>query len=70
MSAGTAPGRVIEQRLGVAPTQSQLDDFERVRDWLARSVGVGIEDVEVENTGTIRATALTVLGVMGWDSGE
>jgi hypothetical protein len=62
----TVPERIIEQRLGVAPTTSQIDDFERVRDWLARGVGVGLEDVEVENIGTIRDTALTVLGVMGW----
>jgi len=65
-SVGPVPEPMIEQRLGVSPTKSQIDDFERVRDWLARGVGVGLEDVEVENIGTIRDTALTVLGVMGW----
>jgi hypothetical protein len=62
----TAPVQILEGRLGNSPTKSQVDDFERVRDWLARGVGVGIEEAEIENTGPIRATALKVLDVMGW----
>jgi hypothetical protein len=62
----TAPERILQQRLGSSPTNAQLEDFERVRVWLAHGIGVGLEDAEVENTGSIRATALIVLEVMGW----
>jgi hypothetical protein len=58
--------QMIEERLGSSPIQSQVDDFERVRDWLSRGIGASFEDTEVENTGTIHATALAVLGLMGW----
>ena len=61
------PLDVVEARLGGSPTAARADDLAIARQWLAAGTGVGLEDAAVENVGPIRATALDVLKVIGWD---
>ena len=63
----TAPIEAIEARLGGSPTAARADDLATAREWLAAGTGVGLEDAAVDNVGPIRATALEVLKVIGWD---
>jgi len=57
------------RRLGGAPTAGRLDDLARARAWLEAGTGIGLEDDVVENTGSIRSTALRVLAGAGWAIG-
>jgi hypothetical protein len=63
----TLPEAMIEERLGGSPTSGRADDLVRARQWIAQGIGVGFEDVEVDNVGLLRETALRVLTAIGWE---
>jgi gluconate kinase len=62
----TVPLDEIERRLRSDVTSGRQDDLREARDWLAQSVGVGIEDVTVANDRPIPDVALDVLERVGW----
>ena len=62
----TVPIATIEERLGSAPTRGRADDLVRAREWVAKGIDAGLEDVEVENVGQLRDTATRTLTAIGW----
>jgi chloramphenicol 3-O-phosphotransferase len=61
-----APLATIEERLGGSPTRGRADDLVRARSWIADGTGLGFEEVEVDNVGPLRDTAMRVLTAIGW----
>ena len=59
------PGE-IEARLGAAVTAGRQGDLRVARQWVAGSIGEGIEDLTVDNDRPIRETALEIVGWLGW----
>jgi chloramphenicol 3-O-phosphotransferase len=62
----TVPVATIEERLGSAQTRGRADDLVRAREWIAEEIGVGLEDVAVDNAGQLRETAAHILTAIGW----
>ena len=60
------PLEVIEARLAASPTTGRADDLARARAWLAAGTGEGLGDQVVDNSGSLRETALRVLEAAGW----
>ena len=59
----------ITRRLQPDPTSGRRDDLEVATEWLAGSVGVGIEDLLVSNEGPeIEDLAALIIRWLGWDS--
>ena len=56
----------IEPRLGAAVTAGRQGDLRVARQWIAGSIGEGIEDLTVDNDRPIRETALEIVGWLGW----
>jgi hypothetical protein len=63
----TVPEATIEERVEGSPTRGRADDLVRARQWIAEGTGVGFEDLEVDNVGLLRETAVRVLAAIGWD---
>ena len=62
----TAPESVIVERLSGSPTSGRADDLARARERIAEGIGVGLEDVAVENLGHLGDTADLILTAIGW----
>ena len=56
----------IEARLGPAVTAGRQDDLRAARDWIAYSMGLGIEDLTVANDRPIRQTAIEIIEWLAW----
>lgn len=62
----TVPFSEAEARLGTAVTAGREDDLRVAAEWVAESIGVGIEDVTIANDRPIRETALEIVAWLGW----
>lgn len=62
----TVPFSEVEARLGTAVTAGREDDLRVAAEWVAESIGVGIEDVTIANDRPIRETALEIVAWLGW----
>lgn len=62
----TVPAATIEERLGSSPARGRGDDLVRAREWLAAGIGVGLEEVAIDNLGPLRDTADRVLMAIAW----
>lgn len=62
------PYTEIETRLCANVTSARQRDLQNAHKWLTTSLGVGFEDITVNNDGTIRQTALEILEWMGWST--
>jgi adenylylsulfate kinase-like enzyme len=59
----------ITRRLQPDPTSGRRDDLEVATEWLAGSVGVGIEDLVASNAGPdIEDLAAQIIRWLGWDA--
>ena len=56
----------IETRLSSDVTVGRQKDLHNAAEWIARSVGVGLEDTVVSNNRAIADTAAEILQWMGW----
>ena len=56
----------IEARLGPAVTAGRQNDLRATREWIAYSMGVGIEDLAVANDRPIRQTAIEIIDWLAW----
>ena len=63
----TVPLAEIERRLEPDVTAGRRDDLRQTAAWLADGVGVGVEDVTVDNDRPIREVALEVICRLDWD---
>ena len=62
----SVPYPEIERRLATDMTIGRQRDLQNAQEWIAGSIGVGIEDLTVTNNRAIRETALKVSDWMGW----
>jgi hypothetical protein len=60
------PRAEIVRRLRRDPTTGRADDLEVAERWLADSTGVGIEDLAIQNDGSIQALAEQIIDWLGW----
>ena len=58
----------IARRLRPDPTSGRRNDLEVAAQWLADSIGVGVEDLSVANTGPIHDVAFQIIDWLGWTS--
>lgn len=58
----------IARRLRPDPTSGRRDDLEVAAQWLADSVGVGVEDLSIVNAGPIQDVAGKIIDWLGWTS--
>jgi DUF1009 family protein len=57
---------VIARRLRSDPTSGRRDDLEVAARWLDDSVGAGVEDLALANTGSIPDLADRIIDWLGW----
>ena len=62
------PLEEISRRLRSDPTSGRRDDLEVAAQWLADSIGVGVEDLSVANAGPIQDVAFQIIDWLGWTS--
>jgi hypothetical protein len=62
----TVPLPEIQSRLRSDVTTGRRDDLREAADWVAKSLGVGIEDLMIANERPIREVAADVLDRLGW----
>ena len=62
------PLEEITRRLQPDPTSGRRDDLEVAAQWLADSIGVGVEDLSVANTTPIHDVASQIIDWLGWTS--
>lgn len=62
------PLQEITRRLRPDPTTGRRDDLAVAAQWLADSIGVGVEDLSVPNLGSIQEVASTIIDWLGWTS--
>jgi adenylylsulfate kinase-like enzyme len=60
------PLEVIARRLRSDPTSGRRDDLEVAARWLDDSVGAGVEDLALANTGSIPDLADRIIDWLGW----
>ena len=58
----------IARRLRPDPTSGRRDDLKVAAQWLADSVGVGVEDLSIANAGPIQNVACKIIDWLGWRS--
>jgi hypothetical protein len=58
----------IRRRLQADPTTGRRDDLRVATQWLVDSIGVGIEDLSIANTGPIQNVARKIIDWLGWSS--
>jgi gluconate kinase len=57
----------IARRLHTDPTSGRRNDLEVAAQWLADSIGVGVEDLSVANAGPIQDVAFRIIDWLGWN---
>ncbi len=62
------PLEEIARRLRSDPTSGRRDDLRVAAQWLAGSIGVGVEDLSVANTRPIQDVAFQIIDWLGWTS--
>ena len=62
------PLEEITLRLQPDPTSGRRDDLEVAAQWLTESIGVGVEDLAIANTGPIQDVACQIIDWLGWTS--
>jgi hypothetical protein len=60
----------ITRRLQGRPNSGRIEYLEVAQRWLAESVGVGVEDVTIANSGRIENVACEVIDWLGWGPGD
>jgi hypothetical protein len=60
----------ITRRLQGRPNSCRIEYLEVAQRWLAESVGVGVEDVTIANSGPIEKVACQVIDWLGWGPGD
>ena len=60
------PFEDIARRLEADPTSGRRDDLAVAERWIAESVGVGVEDLEIANDGPIHELACRIIDWLGW----
>ena len=60
------PLEEIEKRLRSEVTTGRREDLREAAEWVAGSLGIGIEDVTVSNDRPIREVAAEILEWLGW----
>ncbi len=58
----------IARRLRPDPTSGRQNDLEVAAQWLADSIGVGVEDLSVANTRPVHEVAFQIIDWLGWTS--
>ena len=58
----------IARRLRPDPTSGRRNDLEVAAQWLADSIGVGVEDLSVANTRPVHEVAFQIIDWLGWTS--
>lgn len=58
----------IARRLRPDPTSGRRDDLKVAAQWLADSVGVGVEDLSIANAGPIQSVACKIIDWLDWRS--
>jgi tRNA uridine 5-carbamoylmethylation protein Kti12 len=56
----------IARRLQTDPTTGRRDDLQEAARWLSGSVGIGIEDLSIDNQGPIQNVAMQIIEWLGW----
>ncbi len=56
----------ITRRLRSDPTSGRRDDLQVAAQWLHDSIGAGIEDFSIANTGPIEEVATQIIDWLGW----
>lgn len=56
----------IEQRLRADPTSGRRDDLATASAWLAAGTGIGVEDIAIDNLGSIDTIAGGIVDWLGW----
>ena len=56
----------IARRLRPDPTTGRHDDLAAAEQWLADSIGVGVEHLSIANEGAIHDIALRIIDWLGW----
>jgi hypothetical protein len=62
----SVPITEIERRLSADVTSGRKDDLRDAAESIAASAGVGVEDLLIENTGSVREIAGAVMSWLGW----
>jgi hypothetical protein len=60
------PHEEIARRLRSDPTSGRRDHLQVAAQWLADSVGVGVEDLAIANLGPIQNVASEIIQWLGW----
>jgi hypothetical protein len=62
------PLEEIARRLRPDPTSGRRYDLKVAAQWLAASIGIGVEDLSLANAGPIQDVAFQIIDWLGWTS--